>query len=169
MSGWTLSSVVVTGAGSSTSGGAATVNLAAGENVTIRYTNTKQGSITVIKDAVPDDPQDFGYTVTGTGLTPFSLDDDADPTLSNTQVFSGLWPGTYTITEGSVSGWTLTSVVVTGAGSFSTRGGHGHDQPGGGRERDDPLHQHQAGRITVIKDAVPDDPQDFSYTATGRD
>ena len=33
----------------------ATLNLAAGENVTIRYTNTKQGGITVIKDAVPDD------------------------------------------------------------------------------------------------------------------
>ena len=33
--------------------------------MTIRYTNTKQGSITVIKDAVPDDPQDFSYTVTG--------------------------------------------------------------------------------------------------------
>ena len=91
VSGWTLTSVVVTGAGSfSTTGGTATVNLAAGENVTVRYTNTKQGSITVIKDAVPDDPQDFGYTVSGTGLTPFSLDDDADPTLSNTQSFTGL-------------------------------------------------------------------------------
>ena len=85
--GWTLSSVVVTGAGSfSTSGGMATVNLAAGENVTIRYTNTKQASITVIKDAVPDDAQNFGYTVTGAGLTPFSLDDDADPTLTNTHI-----------------------------------------------------------------------------------
>ena len=33
---------------------------------------------------------DFGFTTTGTGLTPFSLDDDADPTLPNTTTFTGL-------------------------------------------------------------------------------
>ena len=103
--------------------GAATINLAAGENVTIRYTNTKQGSITVIKDAVPDDPQDFGYTATGAGAEPFRLDDDADPTLSNTQSFTGLGAGTYTITETAVSGWTLTTLVIGGAASASISGG----------------------------------------------
>ena len=37
------------------------------------------GSITIIKNAIPDDPQDFSFTTTG-GLTPstFALDDDAD-------------------------------------------------------------------------------------------
>jgi hypothetical protein len=83
----------------------------------------RPGTITVIKDTVPDGPQDFSFTIAG-GLyvsTTFSLDDDADPTLSNTQVFSDLLPGTYTIAEAPVVGYTLTG--VSGATSFdlSTR------------------------------------------------
>jgi hypothetical protein len=74
-------------------------------------TNTQRGSLTIIKDAVPDDPQNFGYTVTGAGLSPFSLDDDADPTLLNTQTFSNLVPGLYTVTETlPVTGWDLTAM-----------------------------------------------------------
>jgi hypothetical protein len=67
------------------------------------------GSITITKDAVPNDAQNFSFTDTG-GLTPtsFSLDDDADPTLSNTQLFSNITNFTaYTFTEGAASGWTL--------------------------------------------------------------
>lgn len=62
-------------------------------------------SITIVKDAVPDNAQDFSFTTTGTGLSAFSLDDDADGTLSNTQTFNSLAPGTYSVTEGAVSGW----------------------------------------------------------------
>ena len=40
------------------------------------------GSITIVKDAVPDSRTDFGFTTTGSGLSPFSLDDDADGTLA---------------------------------------------------------------------------------------
>ncbi len=67
------------------------------------------GSITIVKDAVPDDAQDFGYTTTG-GLLPatFSLDDDADGTLSNTQLYSGILNfTTYTVSETTVTGWAL--------------------------------------------------------------
>jgi hypothetical protein len=66
-------------------------------------------SITIIKDAVPVDPRDFNFTTTG-GLTPaaFSLDDDSDPGLSNTQAYTGLLNfTTYTVTESPVSGWTV--------------------------------------------------------------
>jgi hypothetical protein len=67
------------------------------------------GSITIIKDAVPNDAQDFAFTTTG-ALTPasFSLDDDANATLSNTQTYSGITSFvTYTVAETAVSGWTL--------------------------------------------------------------
>ena len=67
------------------------------------------GSITIIKDAVPDDAQDFSFSTTG-GLLPatFSLDDDADPTLSNTQTFTNITTfGAYTITEAAAADWTL--------------------------------------------------------------
>jgi len=83
-------------------------------------------TITIIKDTVPDGPQDFAYTTTG-DLTPvtFSLDDDADGTLNNTQIFSsGVIPGTYTVTEGDPTsfGYALTSLNcnVTGTGSSAT-------------------------------------------------
>jgi len=124
--GWSLSNVeFVTSDGSDSSswtGSTATIDLDPGETITVRFHNTQLGSITVIKDAVPDDPQDFDFTVTGTGLTPFSLDDDADPTLSNTQTFTGLLPGVYTITETAVAGWTLTNIVIGGAVSAGISG-----------------------------------------------
>jgi len=80
------------------------------------------GSITIIKDSQPDDSQDFSFTTTGEGLTGFILDDDSDPTLSNTKVFNGLTSGTYTITEESASEWTLASksCVSSGTGSVAT-------------------------------------------------
>src|SRR6266540_1080886 len=68
-----------------------------------------KGSITIIKDAVPNDAQDFSFSTTG-GLSPstFSLDDDADGTLSNTRLFSDITNfTTYTVTEALVSHWTL--------------------------------------------------------------
>jgi hypothetical protein len=71
---------------------------------------TFPASITIIKDvAGGTDPQDFAFTTTG-GLSPsgFSLDDDANATLSNTQAFSGLTNfATYTFTEGVVSNWAV--------------------------------------------------------------
>jgi hypothetical protein len=72
------------------------------------------GSITIIKDAVPNSTQDFNYSDTG-GLTPtsFILDDDSgvtggDTTRSNTQAFTGITNfTTYTVTESLVSHWAL--------------------------------------------------------------
>jgi hypothetical protein len=63
------------------------------------------GKITIIKDAQPNGAQDFSYTTTG-GLTPstFSLDDDADATLSNTKVYDQLSTGAYSVTEGAQGG-----------------------------------------------------------------
>mgnify|MGYP006172655983 CR=1 FL=1 len=48
-------------------------------------------SKTVVKDSVPDGPQNFSFTAGG-GLSPetFQLDDDSDPTLSNTRTFASV-------------------------------------------------------------------------------
>src|SRR5450830_895284 len=91
-------------------------------NNIIPPTPTPTGTITIIKDTVPNGPQDFSFTTTG-GLyatvganvyaTTFSLvdDTDADSTHLNTQVFSGVLPGTYTVTEAAAEGYTLDSIV----------------------------------------------------------
>ena len=51
------------------------------ETIVCTYTNKQDATVTIRKDAVPDNAQDFHYQVTGSGLTQFDLDDDADPTL----------------------------------------------------------------------------------------
>jgi len=101
-----------------TAGTDRTVHVEPNDAVVCTFTNVRKGSIKIIKNAIPDDGQDFSYTASGTGMTPssFSLDDDADGTLPNFQLFSGLVPGgTRTVTEGAVTGWTLTNIACTGA------------------------------------------------------
>lgn len=76
------------------------------------------GSLTVVKDAVPDAAQDFGFTTTGLSPATFTLDDDADSELSSQQPFTRLLPGTYTITEDlDLSEWVLTNLTCLGGGA----------------------------------------------------
>ena len=80
------------------------------------------GSITIVKDAVPNAALDFNFTSTSDQLTTignFSLDDDADGTLPNSRTFSNLAPGNYTVTEAGlpISGWDLTNLVCVGGGA----------------------------------------------------
>lgn len=93
------------------SGLSRTITMPVGSGVNCTYANTKQGSITIIKDAVPNDAQDFAFTTTGTGLSGFSLDDDADGALPNTRTFGNLTPGTYGVTETALAGWDLSNLV----------------------------------------------------------
>lgn len=92
-----------------------TINVVKDKDIVCTITNTRinNASITIIKDAVPNDAQDFDFTTTGTGLSSFSLDDDADGTLSNTKVFSNLSAGTYSVTETVPTGWTQTSATCS--------------------------------------------------------
>src|SRR3954453_5340763 len=81
------------------------------------------GTITIVKDAVPNDAQDFAFTSTSnqsTTIGSFSLDDDADLTLSNTATFSGLKAGSYTVSEGSLKGWRLTGLSCDDESTQST-------------------------------------------------
>ena len=101
--------------------GVATLDVDAGETIVCTYTNTQDATVRVTKDAIPDSDQNFAYTATGTGpaafTAGFSLDDDADPGLTNTMLFTftASQLGTKTITETlPVSGWSPTNLVCTG-------------------------------------------------------
>ncbi len=52
------------------------------------------GSITIVKDAQPNDGQDFAFTPSQATMPQFLLDDDSDGTLSNMKTYSGLPAGT---------------------------------------------------------------------------
>ena len=55
----------------------ATFKLDPGETVTCVFINAQRGTITIIKDAQPNDAQDFHYDFTGLeGPVAFNLDDD---------------------------------------------------------------------------------------------
>lgn len=92
--------------------------LSASDSINCTITNTPAGRITIRKDAVPDNAQDFGFTGSGS-IGSFNLDDDADATLQNTQTFT-VAPGAYTVTEAAVSGWNLTGLTCTDPTGNST-------------------------------------------------
>ena len=131
------------------------------------------GSITIIKNAVPDAGQDFAFTTTGTGLASFSLDDDADGALPNQWTFSDLAAGSYSVTESATAGWTLTSINCSegGIGNTVTRVANieltGSENVTCTFVNTQDSVTPQGGSITIIKNAVPDAGQDFAFTTTG--
>ena len=96
-----------------TSGGASQDMQMAGDAIVI-----PTGTITIIKDTVPNDATNFSYTATGGLATPFLLDDDADATLLNTKTFNAVTANlTYVITEDiSNPNYTLTNLVCIESG-----------------------------------------------------
>jgi hypothetical protein len=73
---------------------------------------TPNGTIVIVKDTVPNDAQDFNFNLTNGDINQnFSLDDDADGTLQNSQTFS-VPPGTWSASELNIpTGWSLSNLV----------------------------------------------------------
>ena len=143
----------------------ATIDLDVTEHITCTFTNTKPGTITIIKDAVPDDPQDFDFTG---DLGNFSLDDDADPTLPNSGTFTRDL-GTYNVAETVPPSWDLDDISCTTNDPNDTTvvnvpGGSVTIDLDGGEDITCTFTNTKPGTITIIKAAVPDDPQDFDFT-----
>ena len=82
------------------------------------------GTITIVKDAIPNSAQNFQFNLNHeTTNAGFLLDDDADPTLPNSKTFLSIPTGLYTASELNIpSGWELTGIscVVTGGGESTT-------------------------------------------------
>lgn len=94
---------------------AITIGSAGGAVIDCTYTNALQtGNIVIVKDAVPNDAQDFVFTNNFGNGNPdtFSLDDDADVTLSNSRN-SQVIAGTYSVSEDVVDGWIQTSATCS--------------------------------------------------------
>jgi hypothetical protein len=102
--------------------------LAAGEVVTCTYTNTKQGSLTIVKETVGDDGSfAFNHNVPNVA-SPLVINTAVDDTnlLSTT-----LLPGSYTVSEVVPTGWDLSLIACTGnTDSTITIGGAGGFDPG---------------------------------------
>lgn len=83
------------------------------------------GFVTIIKDAVPADGTDFGFTLAEDRFgdsTSFNLDDSADSDTGAdlpSSVTYTVAPSTVTVTENSLpAGWNLTDITCTGAAAI---------------------------------------------------
>lgn len=81
------------------------------------------GTVTIRKQATPDTGVDFSFTSNLPGGANFALDhaasDDGDA-INETKTFAPVDAGTYTVTEGVVSGWVLQEIVCTEEASNSS-------------------------------------------------
>ena len=167
----TGTSCVVSTSTLNTAGGQMVATVAAGKpasNATCTFVNSVQkGSITIVKDAVPNGPQDFAFTTTGTGLSGFSLDDDSDAALASTKTFTNLLPGSYSVTEQATTGWDLSNVSCTGGGT-QVSGATATITLAPGANVSCTYTNRQRGNIVVNKVTNPvNDPTAFSITASG--
>ncbi len=139
------------------------IDIGPAETVTCTFVNQKQASLTIVKDAQPNDAQNFAFTAGG-GLTPgsFQLDDDSDAALSDRRTFDGLSPQSgYSVSESATPGWDLTSATCDDGSPIS------NISLSIGEHVTCTFSNRKRGRIVVVKDTQPDDPQDFSFTAGG--
>jgi hypothetical protein len=124
------------------------------------------GSIKIVKDSLPDDPQDFTFTTTG-GLTPntLTLDDDPnDQTYSNSYTYMNLVAGNYSISENEVEGWNQTSANCSNENSASSI------VLAAGENITCTFTNTKKGHIIVDKVTLPsDDPQSFNFLLRGVD
>ncbi|HEU0235176.1 MAG TPA: hypothetical protein VFR14_01915, partial [Candidatus Limnocylindrales bacterium] len=144
----------------------ATFKLDPGETVTCTFTNVQRGTITIIKNTVPDGPQDFHFNTTGSGLSGFDLDDDDNATLSNTKTFENVVAGDYSVTEVAVPGWDLTGIqcVTAGGSSATTEGATAGITMVPGGSVTCTYTNVERGSVTIVKDARPNDAQDFAFS-----
>ena len=83
----------------------ATIKLDEAETVECTFKNYQRGTITVVKDAVPD--SDHAFSFKGQ-LGSFDLKDDG--VGSNSRTFNHVQPGEYDVEETVPSGWSLTAI-----------------------------------------------------------
>lgn len=99
-----------------------TFRLHGGENLACTFRNDRQGSITIIEDSQPDGAID--YVFNDSELPgPFTLDDDADPTNSNTRLIAPVSSGSvHVVTQAAAPGsppWRLVSLTCNTGESTS--------------------------------------------------
>jgi hypothetical protein len=88
------------------------------DNFKVKEEQQKSASITICKDAIPDDEQDFSFVATGNEVSNFVIDDDGDindepenDLLPPCQGFIVLPDTTYTFTENHVDNWHNVDIV----------------------------------------------------------
>jgi len=131
------------------------ISLGAGNIITCTFTNTQRGHIIVDKVTYPTaDPQSFDFTAGGAGYSNFSLTDADDP--NDQEVV----PGAYSVSETVPGGWDLTSATCDQGETISSL----DVEPG--ETVTCTFTNTKKGKITIVKDAQPNDCKDFTFGGT---
>ena len=170
--GWDLIAIECDDVGSSGDVGSLTASydLTGGKTVKCTFTNRARGKISIYKDAIPDDPFSFDYSTTSgtdTVLGNFSLDDDG--VGDNWILFDEVIPGSYSVTEAVPGGWDLTGLFCTDPTDDSGRVDETSTvdiNVGPGEHVQCFYENTKRAKITIVKNAIPDDAQSFGYTTT---
>ncbi|MCB0186041.1 MAG: hypothetical protein KDE31_17350, partial [Caldilineaceae bacterium] len=170
--GWTLSNIncqSTLGASTyqySADTGDVDVTLAPGDDVTCTFTNEKSSTLTIIKDAEPNDDLDFEFTLSGDASDSFMLDDanpDDGDGVSNSQSYT-LPQGNYVVSETVPSGWVTEAPLCT---STASNIGKTSDTVfidlASGDDVTCTFRNRKMGTITVVKDAIPADDTNFDF------
>jgi hypothetical protein len=127
-SGWNLTDIVCNSTSTSImmASSSVMVKLNSGQKIACMFKNTKtstatstaKGSITIIKNSIPDDPQAFlfsgpkgSFYLSDIGS---STNQNGTSTGSNMRTDSNLAPGNYTYQEQSTAGWNLNNISCNG-------------------------------------------------------
>jgi hypothetical protein len=90
--------------------GTATITVGGGVTVSCTFASARRGSISITK-TTSGGSATFPFTSNNAAIPAFSLATSSGPA---TRSFTDLVPGSYTITEGAVAGWSLASLTCTG-------------------------------------------------------
>lgn len=125
----------------------------------------RKGKITVIKDAVPNDAQDFTFDNNFGNGNPstFSLDDDSNETLPRSRTFEVAAGSHYSVSETVPSDWKQTSATCTGTGNTPSNITVAPDGT-----VTCTFVNHKRATIAIVKNTVGGDGT-FGYTTTGGD
>lgn len=120
------------------------------------------GTIVVIQDTQPDDPQDFRYNVAG---SEFVLDDDPISPTPNQQTVSDVAPGFQALAQDPVAGWDLhVSCQDPDGGTYTTQTGAMVDVDPG-ETITCTMTNANRGNVIVHLDAQPNDPAPVDFVA----
>lgn len=91
-----------------------------GQTKECTITNTELGTITIVKNAIPNDGQDFTFDDDFGNGNPssFQLDDDNTVALPNSRDFV-VFPGAYSVSEEATAGWKAAGAVCDDGSSVS--------------------------------------------------
>jgi|GEM_PF-4937946 len=109
--------------GSQSTGLTATYNVAPGQSLDCTFLNVAKGTVTIVKNAVPDGAISFPFTTTG-GLPDDSFELIDDGSDSRQVQWQGVAAGQYTVTEDTSAhpGWELTAITCSDAEGTTSSG-----------------------------------------------